>query len=168
MNFMNAAQLHLALNHVPVILSITGFIMLMLAMAKSNDMLVKTSFTILVLAGLFCLPVYFSGEGAEEIVENLPGVSEQIIETHEENAKMAFIACLITAGISLVGLMMYAKAGKTIRNLAFVASLASASILGWAAHQGGKIRHTELRKDFVKVTETNSMGAGQEEHEEHD
>jgi hypothetical protein len=36
-----------------------------------------------VLTALLALPVYFTGEPAEKVVERLPGVTEPLIEEHE-------------------------------------------------------------------------------------
>jgi hypothetical protein len=47
-------------------------------------------------------PVFFSGNGAEETVEHAPGVSDAIIERHEEAAKLAMISI---AGAGLLALV---------------------------------------------------------------
>ena len=81
---MNSVQIHLALTHVPVILSLTGLVMLLLSLYLKNTILIRVSYIFILVAGLMVLPVYFTGEGAEESVEKLPGVSEAVIEKHEE------------------------------------------------------------------------------------
>ena len=70
---MNQAQIHLALTHMPVILSMTGLVILIISLIMKNTVVIKTSFYIFLIAGLFTIPVYFTGEGAEEMVEHLPG-----------------------------------------------------------------------------------------------
>jgi len=72
---MNATQVHLAMTHLPVILSLVGMLALLISFFKTNLSLRKTALYILLIAGLTALPVFFTGEGAEETVENLPGVS---------------------------------------------------------------------------------------------
>ncbi len=86
---MNSVQMHLALTHVPVILSLFGLIMLAVAFCIKNTTITRTSYILILIAGIAAIPVYFTGEGAEEAIENLPGVSEAIIERHEEVAKLA-------------------------------------------------------------------------------
>jgi len=73
---MNATQIHLALNHIPVLLSITGGLILLFGLIKKNTPVMRTALILLVAAALFTLPVYLTGEGTEEAVEKLPGVSE--------------------------------------------------------------------------------------------
>jgi uncharacterized membrane protein len=168
MNFMNAARIHMALNHFSVVLTITGFIILMIAMIRSHEVLVKTSFYILLFAGIFCLPAFFSGEGAENIIKNMPGVAENMIETHEDNARIALITSLITAALSLIGLLFYPKAGKMMKNLVIIAALVSGAALAWTAHEGGQIRHPELHKDFTGAAAEGKGDTGIEEQEQHD
>ena len=67
---MNSVQMHLALTHVPVILSFVGLVMLVAALILKNTTLTKTSYIILIIAGVAALPVFFSGEGTEEAVAN--------------------------------------------------------------------------------------------------
>jgi hypothetical protein len=43
---------------------------------------------------LIALPVYFTGEPADELVENLPGVAESLIDKH----KYAALFALLMAG----------------------------------------------------------------------
>jgi hypothetical protein len=69
---MNQAQIHLALTHMPVILSLTGLVTLVVSLIMKNTVVIKTSFYIFLAAGLLSIPVYFTGEGAEEMVEHLP------------------------------------------------------------------------------------------------
>jgi hypothetical protein len=50
---------------------------------KSEE-LKKMSLWVFVLVALVALPVYLTGEPAEEVVEHLPGVAESFIESYEE------------------------------------------------------------------------------------
>lgn len=144
---MNSSQIHLALTHAPVFLSIIGFVVLAVAMIVKNDTLTKTSFYFLLFAGIFAVPVFFTGEGAEEAVEHLPGVSEAAIEQHEDLAKFAFGMVSAVAVISLMGLLLFknAKILRLTRPLVFFLALATAGIMSATAHLGGQVRHTEIR-----------------------
>ena len=80
---MNAAQIHLALNHAPLFLSIIGGGILILGMIKKNESFKNLSLYFLIAAALFTVSVFLTGEGTEELVEKLPGVNETAIEEHE-------------------------------------------------------------------------------------
>ena len=73
---MNSAQIHLALNHVPLFLSILGAAILILGIIKKNESFKNLSLYLLVAAAIFTAPVFLTGEGTEELVERLPGVNE--------------------------------------------------------------------------------------------
>jgi hypothetical protein len=145
--FMNLAHIHLALNHIPVIGIPVALAFLVYALYVKNQS--SQRFALLVLVGLstMVLPVYFTGEPAEEIVEHLPGVAESFIEAHEDAAKFSLILTLMTGAASFIALW-FQKNPKKSRVLNFgvmsVASLAVLSLL-YTANLGGKVRHTELR-----------------------
>ena len=148
---MNASQIHLALTHVPVILSIIGLVILIIALIRKNDTLTKTSFYIFLAAGLFALPVYFTGEGAEEVVEDFPGVSEGIIGQHEQFATISLTIILISAAVSLAALFLYKsiKAARIMKYAVLLFALGSAVTMARTAHLGGQIRHTEIQSASI-------------------
>lgn len=146
---MNPVQLHLALTHLPVVLSIAGFGMLAFALIRKQPLLVSTAYWILIIAAVAALPVYLTGEGTAETLEKLPGVSENVIESHEEVAESAFIAIELVGVLSILGLIFQKrlKLGKAFRLLTLVFAFVAAAVLAEAAHLGGQIRHSEIRKN---------------------
>lgn len=132
-----------------------GLIVMVIAMVNKNDTLTKTAFYFVFFAGVFSIPVFFSGEGAEEIVEHLPGVSEELIEEHEALATLAFPLVSTAAIFSITGLMLYKKKKILYATKLFVLvlSMATAGIMVATAHLGGKIRHPEIRSDFTAPSE---------------
>jgi uncharacterized membrane protein len=162
---MNPVQIHLGLNHFPIALSLTGLVMLIIAMMKNNDALTKTAFWLLIVSGISCLPVYFSGEGAEETVEHLAGISESAIEAHEELAKAALTACIINAALAMAGLFFYNGSARLFKILVLLTSLVSSATILQTAHKGGLIRHEELGGTSAATT-GESMNAGEEKEKE--
>jgi hypothetical protein len=164
MSFMNASQIHLALTHVPVILSFIGLVVLIISLIRKNDTLTKTAFYIFLSAGLFALPVYFTGEGAEETVEELPGVSEALIGRHEQFANISLAIILICAVISVTALFLYklTRALKFAKYLVLVFAFGSAAAMAQTAHLGGQIRHSEIRPAFSATTSNDNEKANNE------
>ena len=160
---MNGSQMHLALTHVPVVLSIVGFVVMIVALLKKNDMLTKTALYFLLFAGVSAVPVFFTGEGAEETIEHLPGVSENVIEKHEALAKVAFGLVVAAAIVSLIGLLFYRQAAirRAIRPLVLILAFATSVIMVVTAHFGGQVRHTEIRSGFEVQTENGTNNTGQ-------
>ena len=75
---MNSAQIHLLSNHLPLTIPFIGIIILMISIFVKSPVVKRTGYFILVLGGLFTIPTFLSGEGAEEIVEHL-GKSHDLI-----------------------------------------------------------------------------------------
>jgi len=144
---MNAAHYHLLLNHLPPLGALFGFLLLSAGVARKSGELVRASFVALVLVGLLALPTYFTGEPAEEVVEHAPGVSESVIEPHEESAEASLSTALVLAALSLAGLILYRRReiprGFALGTLAL--ALVVTGMMAWTAHLGGKIRHVEIR-----------------------
>jgi hypothetical protein len=143
---MNGAQLHLMMNHIPVVGMIFTAAALAAGLLFRSGALVRSGFVLLVALSLAAVPVYFSGEPAEELVEDAAGVTHATIETHEDFAKIAMIGIV---AIGLVALVALIRAGRREMPRGFavvmlVAALAWSGVLAWTAHLGGQIRHPEL------------------------
>jgi hypothetical protein len=89
---MNWAHVHLLLNHVPVIGVAFGFFLLLLGVVRKSDELKRASLVVFVVVGALAVPTYLTGEPAEKIVRDLPGVSRALIEQHEDAAMFALIS----------------------------------------------------------------------------
>ena len=150
---MNTVQLHLALTHVPVILSLVGMIMLIVAFFVKNTTLTKISYMLILTAGIAAMPVFFSGEGAEEAVENLPGISDAVIEKHEEVAKLAMIS-IAAAGLLALAALIMVRWSRILKIFVLMVAIISGGLMVQTAHLGGQIRHTEIRNGFALQNES--------------
>lgn len=145
---MNWAHVHLMLNHIPVIG--IGFAVLLLAVsiARRSYELNTVALVFVILASLWAIPAYLTGEPAEGVVEDLPGVSEELIEEHEEQAEIAFILVEVSGGLALITLIArrYSdKLGQKLVILTLLVLIVSGGLIGWTANLGGKIHHEEIR-----------------------
>ena len=144
---MSAAHLHLALNHAPLFGIVFASLGLAWALIRHDDGVGRASLGLLVLAGLLVLPVYLSGEEAEDLVEDQIGVSHDAIEAHEDAALGAAIAVGAVGILALVLLVGFR--GQTLPRsatvLALVLALAAAGWIGYVANLGGQINHPEIR-----------------------
>ena len=153
---MSASQIHLALNHVPLFFSIIGGCVLIYGFIRKNESIKILSLYFMIVAALVTIPVYLTGEGTEEMVEKLPGVSEGMIEEHEEMAKIGLIIIIIT-GVSALGALALKKKTtvlKPVLILCAVFSFASFGVIAQTAHLGGQIRHTEIRNNSITPIES--------------
>ncbi len=149
---MNFAHLHLILNHIPVVGIPFLTLFLIFAFIKKNEQMKKFSLVLLCLIGLVILPVFFTGEPAEDLIEDFPGVTEEIILPHEEMGEKSLVICLVASVLALSSLVII-KNEKLNHQLVMVtiglAVLSSMSLL-YTANLGGQIRHTENRTPLFK------------------
>jgi uncharacterized membrane protein len=165
---MNSAQIHLALNHVPLFLSLLGAIVLIAATIKKNRSFKKFSLYLLVGAAIFTAPVFLTGEGTEEMVEKIAGVNETSIEQHEEMAKISLVIIVITGLIAVAGLIL--EKNTVVNRVIFIAlvifSFASFGTIAQTAHLGGLIRHSELNNNVVAGVEKRGIDNSQTEDDD--
>ena len=159
---MDWTHIHLLLNHVPVLGVIFGFLILAYALIKKNQDLRQFSLSIFVITGLLSVAVYLTGEPAEETVEHLAGVSETMIESHEEAALVAMVGATSLGAIALGGLLTsrWSRAiAKTLVALALLGSLMVSGMMAWTANLGGQIRHSEIRSATSQMNEKSTDDA---------
>ena len=145
---MNGAHWHLVVNHLPIIFPIVGVIVMITGLISKSEAVKRTAFMIFIFGALAAIAAMNTGEGAEEVVENINGVSENFIESHEEAAETFAILSYILGGISLLGLWASFKQ-KSFSSIISIATLIFAFVVLFFAKQtgttGGEIRHTEIR-----------------------
>ena len=148
---MSTVHLHLLLNHVPVIGMIIGLALLAYAGLRKDDALVRVCLGLFTVLAVVAVAVFLTGEPAEEAVEGLAGVSETLVERHEEAALTATIVLAVFGAVSLGALLRFRR--RALPRLAMVALLAAALVpagaMAWTANLGGQIRHSEIRTGAV-------------------
>ena len=151
---MSSIHLHLLLNHLPVIGSVLGVLLLSIALARRSDELGKVALGLFALLAAASVVVFFTGEPAEKLVEKLPGFSEALTERHEDVALIAVVVMGLTGLFCLITLAVFRKRPLAgwVTPVALVASLGTAGIMGYTANLGGQIRHTELRASTAGVS----------------
>lgn len=145
---MSLVHLHLMLTHLPVLGVLFGTLLLVVGVVRENDVLRRTALVVFLVSGVLAGATYLTGEPAEEAVEHLPGVSEAIIELHEEAALVATLAGAGLAIISVVGLIRYRKGkpiGTGFATVVLLLGIAVTAAMTWTANLGGQIRHAEIR-----------------------
>ena len=144
---MSAAHLHLVLNHLPILGVPFGVALLLLGVYRDSRELKQVALIVFVLGAVFAIPVYLTGEPAEEAVERFVGVSEMLIERHEDLAKLSMVSVAALGLASLAALLGWRKDNYPTSALTgiLVLSLVTAGSLALTGSAGGAIRHSEIR-----------------------
>ena len=145
---MNNTYIHLLLNHFPIVGTLVGSGIFFWGIIKRQAQTKSIAAGILVAMAIIAIPVYLTGEPAEETVENLPGVSESMMELHEEAANLAIWVMGITGIASLLALFFHRQKNKYAAKaylFAFLLSVLSFGAMVRTGYYGGRIRHSEIR-----------------------
>ena len=163
---MNDAHWHLVVNHFPIIGTIFGLGILVSGLVLKNKTAINIAYILFVISAIFGFASMYTGEGAEEMVEDLPNVGDQMIHTHEEMAEKLAVVLYVLGAFSIAGLVLnimnHSKA-KFVTYVVLIISLGAAFLGKQTGTTGGEVRHTEIRANAV-----NQVGASQGESTEAD
>ena len=151
---MNDAHLHLLVNHFPIIGSIFGLGILITGMILKNNSVKNTAYILFIVTAIFAAFSMGTGEGAEELVEDMPNIGKSIINEHEEIAEKLALILYLLAAVSLTGLIMNIKnhsKAKFISYVAVIVATVAVVISTLVGNSGGEIRHTEIRDKSVNA-----------------
>ena len=145
---MNNAHLHLLVNHLPIVGILIATLILIAGFVLKKTAVKLTALGVFVFSAIASIIAFYTGEGAEEIVENISGISETLIHTHEEYAESFFTLTLILGGIALIGFITELKKfkyAKYFMYLTLLLALADVVLSKYVGTSGGEIRHSEIR-----------------------
>lgn len=165
---MNAAHVHLAVNHLPLFAALFGACLLAYGLLKNQRSLKSAGLVLGLVAGLGGVAAFQSGERAEDIVEAYAGTNEAALEEHEEAAEVTQWAAILLGLVSL-GALFLPKGREALRGRVELFALAlfvvTLALVARTANLGGPIRHPEISSSATAVdVETNY---GEDEGDEH-
>jgi uncharacterized membrane protein len=144
---MNQTHIHLLINHLPIIGSVLGALVLIHGMGVKSNQTMIAAYYIFVLCALGAAIAYLTGEAAEESIENIQGIVKSTIEPHEEFALYALVSLIVLGLASIAGLYFTWKDSPHTKNTSYVIlfiSIVSFALVARTGYLGGLIRHTEL------------------------
>ena len=150
---MTQAHLHLLISHLPIFGSIIGTLVLVYGLWTKSNHTKNAAYFIFIISAIGASIAYLTGEGAEDAVEHLQGVSENLIEIHEDAAWYALISLIVLGGMSVIALLMsrlkttFTKFTSTV---ILLISLVSFGLVARTGYLGGQIRHTEISTDAIQ------------------
>ncbi|GIV10311.1 MAG: hypothetical protein KatS3mg019_2402 [Fimbriimonadales bacterium] len=165
---MNGAQLHLILNHLPVLGALFSLLLLSWGLIRRSPEILQVAIVAVLLAGLSAIPAYLTGESAEHVIEGMPGIEEALIEEHESMGKFALGSGIVLAIGAALALLMGLRNPKSLLIGALALCVLNAlvfGVMGYTAHLGGMIRHPEIRGGAAAPTPNAEKPYREEEHD---
>ena len=152
---MDLTHIHLLLNHFPTIGYIIGGGLFVVALITKSDHLKLASLVVLLGIALLSIPTYMSGNGAQQGINSLPGVSKSLIEAHEGAALVAMVFMLATGAFAWLGLWQFRRLARIPSwnlTLILILIVAALALMTRASNMGGEIRHEEIRSSQSQGT----------------
>jgi hypothetical protein len=144
---MDALQLHLLTNHVPIVGTFAALLVVIVGMIRRSDAAISAGLIVYAAMALVAIPAYLSGEEAEERVEHIAGINEGAIHEHEEMAELSLWFTVISGVLALGAVIAHARNMKISSKIALAFVIMAMVAFAQAArtgHEGGMIRRPDL------------------------
>ena len=139
---MSADAWHLAVNHLPVVLSLLGAIAAVLAFVLGRRSVLLYAAATLIIAGAASWPVLLTGHDAAEELKGRWYANAAQIRVHHDTAENANLLAIGTALLALLCVWRTQRAPREAKPSALLmgalllGSVSSATAMGWASWQG--------------------------------
>ncbi|MDJ1506431.1 hypothetical protein [Xanthocytophaga agilis] len=152
---MDAIYWHLVLNHIPILGTFFGGLVVSAGLLVKSEITQRVGMGIFILTGLSSVVTYFTGTQAEDAVKELLGISENLIEVHQELASVAMWLMGVMTLASFVSFIPFRNPLSWNRFSLLVAlySLLVLVVMARVAFTGGEIRHSEIRSNASEMQE---------------
>jgi len=148
----NVAHLHIAINHIPVILIPAALVILAVGVWRRSEAVFRTGIVVAWAGVVFGLATYLTGDPAADLVMATEKAQEKtldpIVGEHDASASWALGSAVLVA---VAGVWAWRRKGlgREVTVPILVLAALSSAILGRTALLGGRIRHPEARAGFV-------------------
>jgi len=159
---MNYAELHLLLNHFPIIGTIVGLGLFLVSFVGKNEDLRRGSYIVFVAIALISIPTFLSGFGAQLMIKG-PGVSDALLQRHQGAALLSLWFMEATGALALAGLWQSQRISHLARwnvSAVLLFSLLTAGLMARTGSTGGDIRHPEDRPSQAAATTGGTVEEG--------
>lgn len=137
---------HLLINHFPVVLSVIALATAILGTLVRRRAVWQAAMAALTVAGLFIFPVHFTGDKADEALNDPWYIKPGVIDAHDNAAGIAMWIILIVGAFAAYCWWRSLKRPEEIlpawvRTGVLVGALAAVISVTYTAYLGGKIIH---------------------------
>jgi uncharacterized membrane protein len=138
--------LHVLINHFPVVLSVAALAVTLLALILKRRELWLTAMGALTAAGVSVYPVFFTGNQADQALNDPWYIKHGTIDAHDSAATIAMVVILIAGAFAVYSWWRSVKRPVEpipgwMRAGILVGTLAAVATVTYTAYLGGKIIH---------------------------
>ncbi|MFN8135899.1 MAG: hypothetical protein U0Z17_11975 [Bacteroidales bacterium] len=147
---MNWAYLHILTNHFPIVGIVIGTMLLISGMVFKNEGIRISGLGTIVFASIMAIVADLTGDPAKDALHSLPGISESLINRHEDIASASLflmIPCGLLAVLTIYSIIKKERSVFFLTIITLVLSLVSCAVMGYVGHTGGQIKHDEFRSE---------------------
>lgn len=148
---MTPEHAHLLINHLPIVGSIIGFLILAYGFLSQKDAVAKVGLVILFLVPVVAFPTQITGEKSEHIIEKREETTKEDHHRIHEHSKWAHYAFFCSIAMGLLALITFlggtfsATVPRTLALVTILFAIATLGLMAQAGNTGGKIKHEEIR-----------------------
>lgn len=142
---LNAAYIHISINHTPILASLFGSGLLAYGLWRKSKTVENCGHALFLVGALATIPTALSGLRAQSIVRPIPSVREDKIQKHMVAAVSSALLSWAQAGGGAAAMKQNGQGSLSKGVLGL--SLLTNAVMFLAAHYGGEIRHSETRSD---------------------
>ncbi len=150
---MNPAYLHLVSAHLPVVGTLLGLALFVIALGTKGEDLKRICLLVFFMVSLLALPTYLSGQPAANMLKRImPGMAVDQGDQHAEVAVLALTGSLVLGVVALGGLVVFRHRKSLPLGYLLVIlllALGACALMAWTANLGTKIRHLEIRESVA-------------------
>jgi hypothetical protein len=145
---MDPLQMHMLLNHLPVIGGLGALLLLAWGLIRRSIRVTLAALVGLVMVGLVAIPVFLTGSVGEERFETLPQLSRELVQRHQDAAVAATVGLISAAAIAIAALIGWRSTRKLPQfaaTAALIIGIAALVLAFRTASLGGQIRQNDLQ-----------------------
>jgi hypothetical protein len=173
---LNAAYLHIIVNHIPIILSGVGTAAALLAVVVQRRAVWLYALASLTIAGASAYPVMLTGHAAEHVMKKVWYIDKDAVNEHEDAADLAMWTLIAAGVVSAIVWWRLARSRDVFGNgippkwaqgLVLLTALAGTGTVAYAAYEGGLIVHGAARLQTPPPGVTAPSAEPDSEHDSH-
>lgn len=117
---MNWAYLHILTNHFPIVGIIIGTLLLISGMVLKNEGIRISGLGTIVFASVMAVVADLTGDPAKDALHQLPGISESLVNRHEDIASVSLFLMIPTGLLAVLTIYSIIKKERSVKFLTII------------------------------------------------